>query len=120
MKRVGEDELRSANRTEYEETVKVVSENQDVVGIFSLPVANDRSIPLYEVAQLMENGFAGLKMTATKGMSDHDFLMAAYCKITPEEFKTNSKEVLITKARTVLCDMAVRKLMIRCADVAQK
>ena len=81
MKRVGEDELRSANRTEYEETVKVVSENQDVVGIFSLPVANDRSIPLYEVAQLMENGFAGLKMTATKGMSDHDFLMAAYCKM---------------------------------------
>jgi trimethylamine--corrinoid protein Co-methyltransferase len=77
LKRAGDDELRSANRTEYEEIVRVVSENQDVVGIFSLPVANDRSLSLFEVAQLMEDGFPGLKMTATKGMSDEE---AAFLK----------------------------------------
>ncbi len=74
LKRPGDDELRQANRQEYEEIVKTVAEFQDVVRIFSLPVAQDRSISLYEVAQLMEKHFPGLKMTATKGMSDEEVL----------------------------------------------
>ncbi|MEE4356767.1 MAG: trimethylamine methyltransferase family protein [Desulfococcaceae bacterium] len=74
LKRPGDDELRQANRQEYEEIVKTVAEYQDVVRIFSLPVAQDRSISLYEVAQLMEKHFPGLKMTATKGMSDEEVL----------------------------------------------
>ena len=73
LKRKDDDDLRSANRAEFEEIVKVVSENQDAVGIFSLPVANDKkSISLYEVAKLMEGAYSGLKMTTTKGMSDEE------------------------------------------------
>jgi len=73
LKRKDDDDLRSANRAEFEEIVKVVAENQDVVGIFSLPVANDKkSISLYEVAKLMEGAYPGLKMTTTKGMSDEE------------------------------------------------
>jgi len=54
LKRPGDDELRQANRSEYEEVVKVVGGNQDVTGIFSLPVAHDKSISLYEVAQHLQ------------------------------------------------------------------
>ena len=73
LKRKDDDDLRSANRAEFEEIVKVVAENQDVVGIFSLPVANDKkSISLFEVAKLMEAAYPGLKMTTTKGMSDEE------------------------------------------------
>jgi len=46
--------------------------------------------------------------------------VATYYKIAPEDLKTASKEAAITKARTVLCYLAVRKLMISCADVARK
>lgn len=72
LKRAGDDELRPANRKEYEEIVQVVGEHQNAVGIFSLPVASDKSISLFEIAQLMEKGFPGLKMTTTKGMSDEE------------------------------------------------
>ncbi len=72
LKRVTDDELRAANRDEYENIARVVGGQQDVVGIFSLPVANDKSISLFQVAQLMEKYFEGLKMTATKGMSDDE------------------------------------------------
>ena len=41
-------------------------------------------------------------------------------KIDPEDLKTASKEATITKARTVLCYFAVRKLMISCADIARR
>ena len=57
LKRATDDELRAANRDEYERIAQVVGEQQDVVGIFSLPVANDKSISLFEVAQLMEQHF---------------------------------------------------------------
>jgi trimethylamine--corrinoid protein Co-methyltransferase len=73
LKRKDDDDLRSASRAEFEEIVKVVAKNQDAVGIFSLPVANDKkSISLYEVAKLMEGAYPGLKMTTTKGMSDEE------------------------------------------------
>jgi len=72
LKRPMDDELRPANRSEYEKIVQVVGENQDVLKIFSLPVLNDKSLSLFEVAQLMEKHFPGLKMTATKKMSDDE------------------------------------------------
>ena len=72
LKRATDDELRAASRDEYERIVQVVGEQQDVVGIFSLPVANDKSISLFEVAQLMETHFAGLKMIATNKMADDE------------------------------------------------
>ena len=74
LKRTTDDELRAASRKEYEEIVQVVGERQDAVGIFSLPVANDKSISLFEVAQLMEKHFPGLKMIATNRMSDDEVL----------------------------------------------
>jgi len=45
--------------------------------------------------------------------------VAQHYKIDPEDLKTAGKEAMITKARTVLCYLAVRKLMISCADVAR-
>jgi trimethylamine--corrinoid protein Co-methyltransferase len=70
LKRPFEDQLRAANRGEFEEIVRVAADMADVVRIFSLPVATDRSISDYEAAQVMEKGFPGLKMTATKNMAD--------------------------------------------------
>ncbi len=72
LKRATDDELRSASHDEYERITQIVGEQQDVVSIFSLPVANDKSISLFEVAQLMEKRFSGLKMTATNRMSDDE------------------------------------------------
>ena len=72
LKRATDDELRAASRDEYERIAQVVGEQQDVVGIFSLPVANDKSISLFEVAQLMEQHFPGLKMIATNRMADDE------------------------------------------------
>jgi len=77
LKRATDDELRAASRDEYQRIVQVVGEHQDVVGIFSLPVANDKSISLFEVAQLMERHFSGLKMIATNKMADDE---AAFLK----------------------------------------
>lgn len=74
LKRPGSDDLRQANRDEFEEIVKIVSQHADVVGIFSLPVATDKSISAYEVAQMMEKHYPGLKMTATKAMSDDELM----------------------------------------------
>lgn len=72
LKRVGDDALRQANREEYEEIVRAVGENEDVTHIFSLPVAHDKSISLYEVAQMMEKNFSGLKMLPGKGLADDE------------------------------------------------
>lgn len=72
LKRPDSDDLRAAEREEYREIVKVVAQNQDVVGIFSLPVAPSKRITGYEVAQIMEEGFSGLKMTATNKWADDE------------------------------------------------
>jgi chromosomal replication initiation ATPase DnaA len=45
--------------------------------------------------------------------------VAQYYEIDPEDIKTASKESAITRARRLLCYLAVRKLMISCADVAR-
>ena len=72
LKRTGEEDLRPANREEYEKIIFTVGEQQDVAGIFSLPVACDKSISLYEVARLMEKNYQGLKMIPTNTMSDDE------------------------------------------------
>ena len=46
--------------------------------------------------------------------------VARYYRIDPDDLKTAGKESTLTKARTVLCYLAVRKLQISCADVARK
>ena len=69
LKRAGEDDLRPANRREYEQITSLVAEHQDVVNIFSLPVGCDKSISLFEVAQLMERAYPGLKMINTNTMT---------------------------------------------------
>jgi hypothetical protein len=45
--------------------------------------------------------------------------VAQYYEVDPDSLKTASKESTITKARTLLCYLTVRKLMISCADVAR-
>lgn len=70
LKRVGDEELRPANREEYIKIIQTVGEQLDVVGIFSLPVACDKSISLFEIAQLMEKTYQGLKMITTNSMND--------------------------------------------------
>jgi trimethylamine--corrinoid protein Co-methyltransferase len=72
LKRPGDEELRPANREEYSNIILTVSEQQDIVGIFSLPVACDKSISLFEIAQLMEKSYQGLKMITTSAMSDDE------------------------------------------------
>ena len=72
LKRVGDEELRPANREEYKKIIFTVGEQSDIVGIFSLPVACDKSISLFEVAQLMEKNYQGLKMITTNTMSDNE------------------------------------------------
>jgi trimethylamine--corrinoid protein Co-methyltransferase len=72
LKRPGDDELRPASREEYEKIIRAVGEQQDVLGIFSLPVACDKSISLFEIAQLMEKNYQGLKMITTNTMSDEE------------------------------------------------
>ena len=77
LKRLFDDELRQASRNEFEKIVNCVADNQDVVGIFSLPVETDKSITPFERAELMEKAFKGLKMTATKGFSDDEMKFLA-------------------------------------------
>ncbi len=72
LKRAGDEGLRPANREEYEKIIYTVGEQQDVVGIFSLPVACDKSISLFEIAQLMEKNYQGLKMITTNTMRDDE------------------------------------------------
>lgn len=72
LKRTGDEELRPANREEYKKIILTVGEQQDIVGIFSLPVACDKSISLFEIAELMEKSYQGLKMITTSTMSDEE------------------------------------------------
>ena len=72
LKRKGDEMLRPANREEYKEIIRTVSEHQDIVGIFSLPVACDKSISLSEIAHLMEKSYQGLKMITTNTMNDDE------------------------------------------------
>ena len=45
--------------------------------------------------------------------------IALVAEIDPENLKSASKERLITKARRVLCYIAVRKLGYKCSDVSK-
>ena len=45
--------------------------------------------------------------------------VAQYFKIDPENLKSASKEQPVTKARRVLCYIAVRKLGYKCTDVSK-
>ncbi len=72
LKRLGEDDLRAATKDEFEKIVHTAGEHADVVKIFSLPVATDKSISGLDVVKCMDQGFEGLKMTAAKSLSDDE------------------------------------------------
>jgi trimethylamine--corrinoid protein Co-methyltransferase len=74
LKRTGDEDLRPATREEYEKIILTVGAHQDIIDIFSLPVASDKSISLFEVAQLMEKNYQGLKMIPTNTMSDGEVM----------------------------------------------
>jgi len=73
--RPGRNDLQPASRGEFEKIVQTAADYSDSLGIFSIPVATDRTISDFESARLMEMGFPDLKMTHTRNMSDHE---AAY------------------------------------------
>jgi len=70
--RPGRDDLQAANRAEFEEIVKTASDFSDILGIFSVPVATDKSISDFECAMLMDSHFSDLKMTSTRNMADDE------------------------------------------------
>jgi len=73
--RPGRNDLAPANRGEFEEIVRNAAQYSDTLGIFSIPVATDKSISVFESSMMMEEHFPDLKMTYTRNMSDHE---AAY------------------------------------------
>jgi trimethylamine--corrinoid protein Co-methyltransferase len=69
--RSGRDDLAPANRAEFEAIVDAACSFTDSLGIFSVPVATDKSISDIESAHLMDR-FPDLKMTHTRNMTDQE------------------------------------------------
>jgi trimethylamine--corrinoid protein Co-methyltransferase len=67
--RPGREDLAPANRVEFEAIVDAACVYMDSLGIFSIPVATDKSISDFECANLMER-FPDLKMIHTRNMTD--------------------------------------------------
>lgn len=66
------DLLAPATREEFMEICRTASDFTDSLGIFSVPVATDKSINDFECAKYMEEHFSDLKMTYTKNMTDDE------------------------------------------------
>ena len=67
--RPGREDLAPASRAEFEAIVDTACRFTDSLGIFSVPVATDKSISDFESAQYMDR-FSDLKMIHTRNMSD--------------------------------------------------
>lgn len=76
--RPGREDLRPASREEFEAIVHAASDFSDSLGIFSVPVATDKSMSDFECARLMEAQFPDLKMTHTRNMSDEEAAYFSY------------------------------------------
>ncbi len=72
--RPGREDLQCANYSEFEEIVKTAADYSDSLGIFSVPVATDKTISDFECAMLMDRYFSDLKMSYTRNMSDEETL----------------------------------------------
>jgi trimethylamine--corrinoid protein Co-methyltransferase len=70
--RPGRDDLLPATKDEFEEICRMADNFKDSIGIFSVPVATDKSISDLECAKMMEKYFSDLKMTFSKNMSDEE------------------------------------------------
>jgi trimethylamine--corrinoid protein Co-methyltransferase len=105
--RPGRDDLKSANRYEFEEIIRTAADFSDSLGILSVPVATDKSISDFECAMLMDRYFPDLKMTHTKNMSDaetvffsnRDDWLDGTSLITSMTFMPNMVEPFIRSAR---------------------
>jgi len=105
--RPGRDDLAPANRREFEEIVRTAAEYADTLGIFSIPVATDKSISVFESSRLMESYFSDLKMTYTRNMSDaettyfqnRDDWMDGTSLLTSMTFMPNMVDPFIRSAR---------------------
>jgi trimethylamine---corrinoid protein Co-methyltransferase len=73
--RPGRDDIRPATGEEFEAIVRAAAEYTDSLGIFSIPVATDKSLTDFGCSKLMDDHFSDLKMTYTRNMSDDE---AAY------------------------------------------
>lgn len=72
--RQGQGDLLPASRDEFELIVNKACEFTDSLGIFSVPVATDKTISDFESAQIMDR-FPDLKMTHTLHMTDEEARM---------------------------------------------
>lgn len=70
--RTGRDDLMPANKKEFAKICRTAAKYNDSIGIFSIPVATDKSVSDIESAKIMAKHFPDLKMTYTKNMSDKD------------------------------------------------
>lgn len=70
--RPGREDLAPADRREFEAICSTAKDYMDSIGIFSIPVATDKTISDLECAMLMEQYFSDLKMTFSKNMSDDE------------------------------------------------
>jgi trimethylamine--corrinoid protein Co-methyltransferase len=70
--RPGKEDLKPANREEFEEIVRTAAEFTDSLGIFSIPVATDKSMSVFQCSELMDKHFPDLKMTYTRNMTEKE------------------------------------------------
>ncbi len=70
--RPGKDALLPASREEFMEICHTAGQFTDSLGIFSIPVATDKTISDYESSKMMAECFPDLKMTYTKNMTDEE------------------------------------------------
>lgn len=70
--RSAKDDLKPASREEFKEIVRTAAEFSDSLGIFSVPVATDKTISDFESAKLMDHHFHDLKMIHTRNMTDEE------------------------------------------------
>jgi len=71
LMRPGRDDLAPASRAEFEEIVDKACEFRDSLGIFSIPVATDKSVSDFECARMMDR-FQDIKMIHTRNMTDEE------------------------------------------------
>ena len=70
--RPGRDDLAPADLGEFEKIVRTAADYADSLGIFSIPVATEKAMSVFDCSRMMGDHFPDLKMTYTRNMSDSE------------------------------------------------
>ena len=70
--RPGRDDLAPADKGEFEKIVRTAADYADSLGIFSIPVATEKAMSVFDCSRMMGDHFPDLKMTYTRNMSDSE------------------------------------------------